>query len=231
MISVDELVPVFESSLFETSIEDVGIEFAELGIDSILADGILKDIPIVGTIVGVGKLAHNVHDRNLLRQTLTFINEFNKGLVSHEKKEKHRKKLQDNPKKLEEELGRVLILLDRNIDTIKSTFEANFYAAYVEEKIKWNDFCELCDITDRLFIADIANLKEAYENNGVRGSTSLSYKHDRLNSVGLLENDTRIPDGLVSTDIEDEEEETYMKLTSIGKLFCKFAFNTIVEEN
>ena len=83
---MDELVPVFEDSLFGTSIADVGIEFAELGIDSILSDGILKDIPIVGTIVGVGKLAHNVHDRNLLRQTLPFINEFNKGLVSHEKK-------------------------------------------------------------------------------------------------------------------------------------------------
>lgn len=224
---MDELVPVFESSLFETSIADVGVEFAELGIDSILSDGILKDIPIVGTIVGVGKLAHNVHDRNLLRQTLTFINEFNRGLVSHEKKEKHRKKLRDNPKKLEEELGRVLILLDRNIDTIKSTFEANFYAAYVDEQIKWGEFCELCDITDRLFIADIANLKEAYENNGVKGSTILSYKHDRLNSVGLLENDTRISGGLVFTDIEDDEEQTYMKLTSIGKLFCKFAFNTI----
>ena len=58
---MDELVPVFEDSLFGTSIADVGIEFAELGIDSILSDGILKDIPIVGTIVGVGKLAHNVH--------------------------------------------------------------------------------------------------------------------------------------------------------------------------
>lgn len=228
---MDELVPVFEDSLFGTSIADVGVEFAELGIDSILSDGVLKDIPIVGTIVGVGKLVYNVHDRNLLRQTLTFINEFNKGLVSNEKKEKHRKKLQENPKKLEEELGRVLILLDRNIDTIKSTFEANFYAAYVEEKIKWEEFCELCDITDRLFIADIANLKDAYENSGVKGSAVLSYKHDRLNSVGLLENDTRISGGLVFTDPEYDDEQLYMKLTTIGELFCKFAFGIIVEQN
>ena len=38
---MDELVPVFEDSLFWTSIADVGIDFAELGIDSILSDGIL----------------------------------------------------------------------------------------------------------------------------------------------------------------------------------------------
>ncbi len=228
---MDELIPVFEESLFGTSIADLGIEFAELGIDSILSEGILKDIPIIGTIVGLGKLAHNVHDRNLLKQTLTFINEFNKGLVSYEKKENHRKKLQNDPKKLEEELGRVLILLDRNIDTLKSIFEANFYTAYVEEKINWDEFCELCDITDRLFISDITILKEAYKNSGVRESTTLTYKHDRLNSVGLLENDTRISSGWVLTDIEEDDDELYMKLTTIGEVFCKFAFGVIVEQN
>lgn len=227
---MEELVPVFEDSLFGSSIADVGIEFAELGIDSILSDGVLKEIPIVGTIVGVGKLAHNVHDRNLLRQTLSFINEFNKGSINPDKIEKHRKKLHDNPKKLEEELGRVLILLDQNIDTIKSIFEGKFYVAYVDEKVSWDEFCELCDITERLFVSDIKNLREAYENNGVKGNATISYQHDRLNSVGLLEDDSRTG-GLILIDIEDEKEQTYMKLTSIGKLFCKFAFNSIVEEN
>ncbi len=72
---MNELVPAFEISLFETSISEIGIEFAELGIDSILQDGLLKDIPIVGKIVNVGKFAQNIYDRNLLRQTLSFIKE------------------------------------------------------------------------------------------------------------------------------------------------------------
>lgn len=78
---MNELVPAFETSLFETSISEIGIEFAELGIDSILQDGLLKDIPIVGTIVNVGKFAQNIYDRNLLRQTLSFIKEFNSCTV------------------------------------------------------------------------------------------------------------------------------------------------------
>lgn len=123
-----------------------------------------------------------------------------------------------------------MILLDQNIDTIKSTFEGKFYVAYVDEKISWDEFCELCDITERLFVSDIKNLREAYENNGVKGNVTISYQHDRLNSVGLLEDDSRAG-GLIFTDIKDEKEQTYMKLTSIGKLFCKFAFNSIVEEN
>lgn len=80
-------------------------------------------------------------------------------------------------------------------------------------------------------ISDITILKEAYENSGVRGSATFTYKHDRLNSVGLLENDSRILGGLIFTDIELDDEELYMKLTTIGEVFCKFAFGVIVEQN
>lgn len=222
---MNELVPVFETSLFDTSLTDVGIDFLELGIDSVLQDGLLKDIPIVGTIVGVGKFAQNVHDRNLLRQTLVFINEFNNGRISSAKIEKHRKKLQQNPKLMEEEMGRVLILLDKNIDMVKSVFEAKFYSAYVDDKITWNEFCELCDITDRLFISDLTNLKEAYTNNGVTGQMSISYKHDRLISVGLLTNEARLSGSIFVLDLDSKEQQNIIDLTDIGKIFCNIAFN------
>lgn len=87
---MNELIPSFEKSLFDSSLADCGIDFLELGIDSVLQDGLFKDIPIVGTIVSMGKFAQNVHDRNLLRQTLTFINEFNNGNFSSDEVEKHR---------------------------------------------------------------------------------------------------------------------------------------------
>ena len=148
---MNELVPVFGTSLFDTSIADIGLDFLELGIDSVLQDGLLKDIPIVGTIVGVGKFAQNVHDRNLLRQTLAFIKEFNSGRISSKKIKKHQAKLLRNPKLMEKELGRILILLDKNLEIVKSVFEAKFYSAYVDSQISWNEFCELCDVTDRLF--------------------------------------------------------------------------------
>ena len=54
---MNELVPAFENSLFETSIIDIGIDYLELGTDSVLQEGLLKDIPIVGTLIGVGKFA------------------------------------------------------------------------------------------------------------------------------------------------------------------------------
>lgn len=215
---MNELVPVFGTSLFDTSIADIGLDFLELGIDSVLQDGLLKDIPIVGTIVGVGKFAQNVHDRNLLRQTLAFIKEFNSGRISSKKIKKHQAKLLRNPKLMEKELGRILILLDKNLEIVKSVFEAKFYSAYVDSQISWNEFCELCDVTDRLFFSDLDNLKEAYTNNGVTKQMPISYKHDRLISVGLLTNETRLSGGFI-VDFGSNEPKNIINLTDIGKMF------------
>ena len=226
---MNDLVPDFEVSLFENSIADVGIEFAELGIDSVLQDGLLKDIPIVGTIVGLGKFAQNIYDRNLLRQTLVFIKEFNSRSIPLDKIEKYREKLKKNPKKKEEELGRVLILLNRNIDVFKSRCEAKFYSSYIDDRISWDEFCELCDITDRLFMSDITLLKEAYENNGVTESMNLSYKHDRLISIGLLINEGRLAGSVIMRDESSEETQVVIDITEIGRKFYEIVFDQMHE--
>lgn len=70
--------------------------------------------------------------------------------------------LSSDSKYAEEELGRVLIVLNSNIDVKKSELLAKFYHAYVEEKIDWDTFCELSDVTTRLFITDIHLLYAVY---------------------------------------------------------------------
>lgn len=221
---MNELVPCFEESLFDTEIMDLGVEFLELGIDSVLEDGLFKDIPIVGTIVKVGKFAQNVHDRNLLNQTLIFINEFRKGRISEEKIQQHRVKLRKSTKAMEAELGRILILLNRNIDTIKIKFEAKFYIAFINGIVSWSEFCELCDITERLFISDIRVLKEAFDNNGISSEITITYKHDRLMSVGLLVNEASISGSVYWIDLDAKEQKNIIELTEVGRKFCNIVF-------
>lgn len=125
---------------------------------------------------------------------------------------------------MEAELGRVLILLNKNIDTIKSIFEARFYAAYIDNSISWDEFCELCDITDRLFISDISNLKEAYVNKGVTNEMTITYKYDRLISVGLLTNEARLSGGIMMLEIDSKTPQIIIKFTNIGNMFCDIVF-------
>ena len=94
---MDELVENFEKSLFNDS-KDIIEDYLEIGIDSIIDNGILKEIPIVKTIVGVLKVGKNVHDRNLLKQTLVFINEFNRNEIRQDKIEEYKKRIENDSK-------------------------------------------------------------------------------------------------------------------------------------
>lgn len=183
---MDKLTEDFEKSLFNNSKEILG-DYIEVGIDSFINDGILKDIPIVNTIVAVFKAGKNVHDRNLLRQILTFIKEFNSGNISKDKLVAYKSMIENNPKKCEEELGRILILLNNYIDTEKSIMLARLYRAYINKIINWNEFCEFSEIINRLFIQDIQILKGIKDKNiDIMNNHEDEFRIERLYSLGLI---------------------------------------------
>lgn len=180
---MNEVVPKFQDSLF-TGLSNVIPDIAELGIDSILNEGTLKNIPVVSVLLGVKNTAQSLHDRNLLRQTLAFIDEFNKGNIDEEKKQKYKKKIEDSPKKAEAELGRVLIILNQTIELDKSKILASIFRAYVNEKIDWKIFCEFSEITRLFFVSDFYDLKCIYYHDSE--AVELSYGIDRLAALGLV---------------------------------------------
>lgn len=183
---MDKLTTDFEKSLFNDSM-DIIADYMEIGTDSFIEEGILKEIPIVKSIVSVLKIGKNVHDRNLLRQTLTFIKEFNSGNISKDKLVAYKSTIENNPKKCEEELGRVLLLLNNFIDTTKSIMLAKIFKAYINEKINWNIFCDYAEFINRIFMEDVELLlriynDEKFELNGI----NIKYKIGRLNSLGII---------------------------------------------
>lgn len=185
---MDKIIPSFKDSLFngENNIKDDLLDIAEFGIDSILDDGVLKDIPIVRTLVGIRKTAQNIQDRNLLKQTLTFINEFNSGTIDEEKLKKYQNEINNDSVKAEKELGRIIILLDRFIENEKSKMLARLYKAYINQKITWDEFCEFSEIINRLFIQDIGVLTKMRNLEiDTMYSKEEAFKVERLHSLGL----------------------------------------------
>lgn len=220
---MDALVPTFEESLL-SPITDLSLDIGELGIDSLMDTGLVQEIPILKTIYSAAQFAQNVYDRNLMRQTATFLYEFNTNRISEEKLNRYRAKLSQNPARREAVLSRVLVLLNKNIDLKKSQLEARFFAAYVDGALTWDEFCEMCDITDRLFINDLILLKEAYNNGGVKDGMPLSYRHERLISLGLLTNEARLSGDVVMHNLDAAEPETLIAITEIGQKYCYYAF-------
>ena len=184
---MDKLTNEFKDSLI-CNTEDVFKDCLELGIDNFIEDGILKDIPIVNSIVSGLKIAKNIYDRNLLKQTLTFIKELNNGTINKEKLIAYRSTIENNTRKCEEELGRVLLYLNMFIDEEKSIMLAKLFKAYIGQIITWNEFCEYFEIINRIFLEDLLILKYIKEGAKYKGKDGDNFRVERLYSLGILGN-------------------------------------------
>ena len=195
---MSELVPALKDTLFSPTYEIVA-EYAEIGIDALLDNEVLKGIPVVSTLSSICKIGYNLHERNLIKQTLAFITEFNSGSISQGKLNEHREKLEANPKEAEKELGRVLIILGNQVEQIQSQVLGSFYAAYVKGAISWEKFCELSEANRRMFISDYQILFEAAINDGL--------------------NQNRLGGNVWLDFVDDPEKQNDIIVTSFGKTF------------
>lgn len=214
---MDKLLIDFKDSVFEDNIEIVN-DYAEIGIDSFIEEGILKEIPVVNTIVSGLKIAKNIYDRNLLKQTLAFLNEFNSNKIDRRKIEKYKKSIEKDKKKLENELSRVLIILNMNLDKEKSIILAKLYKARINEDIKWEEFIEFTEITNRLFLADLELLKVMWKKdyNSYKKNPEDKFRVERIYSLGIIGN-------IFPTAIEVYHLHGKI-LNELGKKYCKIIF-------
>ena len=196
------IIPSMKDTLFNPvseNMKDSLIEIAELGLDAVLRDGVLKDIPILGTIAAFCKTRVALQERNLIRQTAVFITSFNDGTIPQEKLIEYRQALESNPKKAEKELGRVMLLLERILEEKQSHILGRFYNAYVRGALTWGKFVELSEVNLRMFLSDYKEL-ESINRKPIEQREDVSdrrlYKIQRLESLGLvMENSTRLFEG------------------------------------
>lgn len=218
---MDDLTEDFKNSLIVNAKDGIK-DCIEFGIDNLLEDMKLKEFPIVNTIVSGLKVAKNIYDRNLLKQTLIFIDELNNGSISRDRLIAHRDTIENNPKKCEEELGRILIYLNSFIDKEKSIMLAKIYKAYIKQEINWNEFCEFAEIINRLFIKDLQILTRIKDRDiDLMFSREDEFRAERLYSLGLIGMSFN---ALTWGDIKDGHINSGRTISPLGKKFCEIIF-------
>lgn len=218
---MNEIVPMFnESLIIEPS--DLLSDYMELGIDSVLADGVLKDIPLLKTMIVGGKIILNIRERNTMKNLIIFLNELNSGDIDKEKLKKRKKELNQDSKKAEKELGRVLIILDQTIDNSKASILGKLYKAYINQDIDWNLFVELSEITNRLYVNDLEVLKLIYDNQLSDTSNKKDmYRIERLNALGIIE----LAPKSVYFAANNLRQDNYVSLNDLGYIYTKIIFS------
>lgn len=216
---IKPIIDALEVSIF-SPLKDLVLEYAQLEIDKIFENTVLREIPIINTLAAFYEVGVNIRERNLAKQTVAFLQGFNDKSISQEFLEKHRKELDSDPGKLDQELSRVIILLDDHIEDVQSEILGAFYRSYIQGAISWDKFCELSVANRKMFFCDYTILCEAARNDGLQTNACKLYQVDRLISLGLLRNNNRLGGNVfIMPQASSKKDSKDILLTSFGQTF------------
>ena len=169
-------------------------DIAEVGLDSLLNDGLLKDIPFVSTAVSIYHIGHHVSELHHLKKLAVFIDEINNNIVDEGKRKEYILKLSSHSKKMNNELEYVLVLINRYLDYYKPRLLAKLYLSYLDKRISWVEFTEYSEVIDRLLYSDFYSLCEFMFHGGVEiNKCAIDVSSAlRLQSVGFVEQQSGI---------------------------------------
>ena len=181
--SLASLPSAMKDSLTE-EVSEILSSIGEVGLDAIMSESIIRDIPFISTVISVYKIGYSIKELHYIKNLATFINEMNSGVIDEEKRDRFRRRITDDRRKREKELEFVLILIDRYIDYSKPPLLAKLYAAYLDERITWNTFTKYAEVIDRFLPSDCETLVSA--TTFVSAKDSCSDSIQRLIALGLV---------------------------------------------
>jgi len=198
-------------------IQNIGGDLMEVGFDALLNDGLLKDIPIVGMMVSVGKIAGSISNFLLTKKIIMFLYQLKDTSL-------------DERKKFLEELGsekrknileNLMLILEKHDNYQKSELQGKLLSAYIKGEITVYDYDKLTYAVSLLDSNFLFLLKDFYlsETNilltpeqiynfiflqlikidnskiGLWGGGGPEYKKNRLGLILVeISTDTKLPD-------------------------------------
>lgn len=204
---------------------DLGADILEIGLDQLLEEGIIKDIPVFGSVVKAGKIVSTINDAIFVKKVIVFAQSIHSGSGNEKKWSQHKDKLLRDQKRLIKEIEVLLTYIDRYTKYLKSKILGRFYMLYINEELDWNDFEEFAEILDNIYIYDLKTLEELFSQKYYyekQQYSSLALK--RLNNCGLVD----YYNGMLVTSGEMNGTVNYIaKITKLGEFFYKVGLNDI----
>lgn len=212
---------VFEQCIQVVSkTESLTVPLAEVTIDSLLNEGILKDIPGSNTIVQLLKLPKTLSSTILESKLEYFLT--NLAEVPFEKRIKFAQKYLDNEPFFVDNL---LLALDKIERVEKLPVFFNLFRAFLYEKISVSDFWRLIKCLNDGFYEDFVFLKKYADIKHLYGDQAQALSSSNLvqANVGLAPDPSEL-NGEFGLEGSSEKYTDYF-ITKIGTLFIKYGLN------
>lgn len=162
---------------------DMVFNTAEVALDSILDEGVLRELPIVGTLAKIARAGQSIAEELFLRKLLRFLIELKS--IPAEERVKLLERYPDGSDE-QQDLGENLLLALERLDNVqKPTLLARFFAAYVREQIDYATFSRLAEALERFNLDLLPQLRWFYTREGPAIEIPEEIEHE-LSLAGLV---------------------------------------------
>jgi hypothetical protein len=169
---------VMKSNNVSSPAKDLVINISELLVDKVLDDGLLKEIPILSTIVSLYKIPHSISDKILFNKLSIFLNDL-KSIGKKDIKEMMNK-LENEDFKIKVS-SYVLELMDKADHPNKAKMIAKVFVAYIEKKIDYEMLYRLNKIILHINSIDISKVRNIFDDMNKNKLTKYLFA-----SIGLI---------------------------------------------
>lgn len=158
----------------------------EVALDNLnLVDGVLKEIPIISSIISAGKLGFTINNILFLNKFMTFIKS-SENIKNSQAFDSFREKISD-PKQKEKISNHLLELIDKTIVEEKIKIYSKLFDKFVKNEINWERFYILTLTVYDLHILGIEFLKELLKDFDLKKTKGVprDYREGYLSTAGL----------------------------------------------
>ncbi len=143
----------FSETLRNSDLKGVTIDFAESIMDSMLKEGLVKDLPILGAIFGIGHLTITIKDKLLLKKIMHFLSGINH--ISITQRQKMIDEINESGSQKVKVGEKLIYILDKCDDHISAKYLSQFFCALINRQISYQDFLKGSRIIQNIFLPDL----------------------------------------------------------------------------
>jgi hypothetical protein len=143
------IIKPLENELLNPSL-DLGIDYAEMGLDAILDNDVLKEIPIVKSAVGLMKIGISLKERHDLKKILVFLSEFQKCNIEENQLKEFKENFSTDTSYRSKVIETITLVNERFLDIRKSKVLANLVSAHVEGYLTWSELSDLSIVLNNI---------------------------------------------------------------------------------
>lgn len=144
-----EITKIVSDEFIERTL-DISVDYSELCLDAFLEDNILKQIPIVKSVLSFYNIGSSLKERHNVKKILTFFHQLHVKEINQEKYESFKNRFKLDKNYQNKVVETVVLYNEKFLQVEKSKILANLIASYIDEDLSWEELQDILVVLENM---------------------------------------------------------------------------------